>query len=85
MFAIARWQERGAFHWLIAGALVGLAFLSKGSGHLLLVPLVAVPLYRHRVALLRRPSLYAAAAGFVAVSFFLLWRNLKLWGDPFTT
>ena len=83
VFAIARWQERGAFHWLMAGALVGLAFLSKGSGHLLLVPLVAVPLYRHRVALLRRPSLYAAAAGFVAVSFFLLWRNLKLWGDPF--
>jgi 4-amino-4-deoxy-L-arabinose transferase-like glycosyltransferase len=83
VYAIGSWQERGAAAWLGAGALVGVAFLTKGSGHLLLVPLVAASFYRHRAALLRRPILYAAAVGFLAVSFFLLWRNLRLWHDPF--
>jgi hypothetical protein len=83
VFAVAAWQERGALWWLLAGAVIGLAFLTKGSGHVLLVPLVAMSFYRHRLGLLRKPILYAAALGFVAVSFFLLWRNLKLAGSPF--
>lgn len=83
VFAIASWQDRGAVWWLLAGATVGLAFLTKGSGHILFVPLVAVSLYRHRLGLLRKPILYAASVGFVAVSFFLLWRNLRLAGSPF--
>jgi hypothetical protein len=83
VFAMAAWQERGFAWWFLAGAVVGLAFLTKGSGHLLLLPLVAVSLYHHRLAVLRKPILYAAAFGFVAASFFLLWRNLKLAGDPF--
>ena len=83
VFAMACWQERGPSWWLLAGAMVGLAFLTKGSGHLLLVPLIAVSCYRHRLAVLRKPILYAALCGFVVVSFFLLWRNIKLAGSPF--
>jgi 4-amino-4-deoxy-L-arabinose transferase-like glycosyltransferase len=82
VYAIAAWQERGFAWWLLAGALVGLAFLTKGSGHLLLLPLIVVSLYRHRAALARKSIVYAAAGGFVAVSFFLLWRNFKLYGSP---
>lgn len=83
VYAIAAWQERGFAWWLLAGALIGFAFLTKGSGHLLFVPLVIVSLYRYRAALARKSILYAAACGFVAVSFFLMWRNLKLDGSPF--
>jgi len=82
VYAIAAWQERGPAWWLLAGALIGLAFLTKGSGHLLLLPLIVVSLYRHRAALARKSIVYAAALGFVAVSFFLLWRNLKAYGSP---
>jgi 4-amino-4-deoxy-L-arabinose transferase-like glycosyltransferase len=83
IYAFACWQERGFRHWLAAGALVGLAFLTKGSGHVLWAGLVAASFYRHRGALLRRPILYAAAFGFVAVSFFLLVRNVKVYRSPF--
>jgi len=80
--AMAAGQQRGFLFWIGAGALVGLAFLTKGSGHLLWLPLLAVSVYHHRAALWRRPIVYAAACGFVAVAFFLLWRNYKLWGSP---
>jgi hypothetical protein len=83
VYGIAGWQERGALAWLGAGALIGLAFMTKGSGHLLWAALLAASLYRHRAALWRRPIVYAAACGFVAVAFFLLVRNYKLWGSPF--
>ena len=63
--------------------LVGLAFLTKGSGHLLWAPLLATSVYRHRAALPRRATVYAAAVGFLAVSLFLVWRNWKLWREPF--
>ena len=83
VYGIAAWQERGALAWLAVGALVGLAFLTKGSGHLLWAPLLVTALYRHRAALWRRPIVVAAACGFVAVAFFLMVRNQKLWGSPF--
>ncbi|HXU03757.1 MAG TPA: glycosyltransferase family 39 protein [Polyangia bacterium] len=83
VYSVAAWQERGFVAWLGAGALVGLAFLTKGSGHWLWVPLLAASLYRHRATIWRRPIVYAAACGFVAVAFFLMWRNTKLWGSPF--
>jgi len=85
VFAIAAWQNKGLVAWLAVGGLVGLAFLTKGSGHLLFIPLLATSLYCHRMALVRRPIVYASVAGFVAVAFFLLWRNTKLWGSPFYT
>ena len=83
VYAIAAWQDRGPALWLVVGALVGLAFLTKGSGHLLFGPLMIASFYRHRWAVLRRPLLYLAVAGFLATSFFLLWRNLRLFGSPF--
>jgi 4-amino-4-deoxy-L-arabinose transferase-like glycosyltransferase len=81
--AIAAWQDRGFVSWLAAGGMVGLAFLTKGSGHFLFVPLLVVSFYRHRAALWKRPIVYAAVCGFVAVAFFYLWRNHALWGSPF--
>lgn len=81
--AIVACQERGAAAWLGVGGLVGLAFLTKGSGHLLWAPLLATSVYRHRAALPRRAAVYAAAVGFLAVSAFLVWRNWKLWREPF--
>ena len=83
VFAIADWQERGAAHWLVAGGIIGLAFLTKGSGHLLWLPLLLTAAAHHRERLWRRPVVYAAAAGFGATAFFLLIRNVKLWGSPF--
>jgi len=81
--AIAAWQERGAAHWVVAGGLIGLAFLTKGSGHLLWLPLLVTAFAAHRRQLWRRPLLYAAAAGFLVTASFLLIRNVKLWGSPF--
>jgi hypothetical protein len=83
VYAFACWQDRGVRHWLAAGALIGLAFITKGSGHVLWAGLVAVAFYRHRRALVRRPILYAAAAGFLIVSSFYLMRNVKAFGSPF--
>jgi hypothetical protein len=81
--AIAAWQERGAARWLAAGGIIGLAFLTKGSGHLLWLPLLVTAFVHHRGRLWRQPVIYAAAAGFFATAFFLLIRNAKLWGNPF--
>jgi 4-amino-4-deoxy-L-arabinose transferase-like glycosyltransferase len=83
VFAIAAWQERGAARWFVIGGLIGLAFLTKGSGHLLWLPLLVTAGAHHRGRLWRRPVVYAAAAGFFATAFFLLIRNVKLWGSPF--
>jgi 4-amino-4-deoxy-L-arabinose transferase-like glycosyltransferase len=83
VYAVVACQERGAIAWAGAGALIGLAFLTKGSGHLLWLPLLATSLYRHRQALPRRLGLYAAAVAFTAVAFFLLWRNWVVWHAPF--
>jgi hypothetical protein len=81
--AIAAWQEGGPLRWFVAGAIIGLAFVTKGSGHLLWLPLLVTAFAHHRGRLWRRPVVYAAAAGFFATSFFLLIRNVKLWGNPF--
>jgi len=81
--AVATWQERGAAHWLVAGGFIGLAFITKGSGHLLWLPLLVTAFAAHRGQLWRRPVVYAAAGGFLATAFFLLIRNVKLWGNPF--
>ena len=80
--AIAHWQARGLQWWLVAGGLIGLAYLTKGIGHFLFVPLVAVGLHHHRLRFLRRPILYAALIGFAAAASFLLWRNVDVFGSP---
>jgi hypothetical protein len=82
--AIALALERGTAWWLGAGALIGLAFLTKGNAHLALLALLtaAVTLHGWRVFATARP--YAAVAGFVAITSFLLWRNVIDYdGNPF--
>lgn len=75
---LLRWRERLA-GWLGFGALAGAAYLTKGTGHFLLLAAPAVVLCRPKAW--RR--LGAVAAGFAAVAGFLLWRNLLVWGNPF--
>jgi hypothetical protein len=82
--AIALALDRGAAWWLGAGALVGLAYLTKGNGHLALLALFTAALALHgpRVFATARP--YAALLGFAAVAGFLLWRNVIDYdGNPF--
>jgi hypothetical protein len=82
--AIGRCLERGAPHWLGAGALVGLAYLTKGNAHLALLGLLTAGLALHGPRLLATPRPYAAVVGFLAVTFFLLWRNVVAYhGNPF--
>lgn len=79
---LAGWHKRAAA-WPLFGFLAGTAYLAKGNGHFLLLSAVAVGLseYGPRFFLSRRP--YAAVAGFAAGAWFLLWRNLLVWGTPF--
>jgi hypothetical protein len=82
--AIALALDRGTAAWFGAGTLVGLAYLTKGNAHLALLALMtaAITLRGLRIFATSRP--YAALVGFVAVTFFLLWRNvIDYGGNPF--
>jgi len=81
--AIGAAIERGPLAWLGAGAMVGLTYLTKGNGHLAFLGLVSAGLVARGWRLLRAPHVYAAAAGFVAVTSFLLWRNAVVFRNPF--
>lgn len=81
--SISEVQDRGLLRWCAAGAAGGLAYLTKGDGHLFLVGLLVVGLSRHRFRLFTHPGPYIAGASFVAVTFFLLWRNLVVYHAPF--
>ena len=81
--AIAHWQKRGSHWWLLAGAFIGLAYLTKGSGYLLFLPLIVTGLVAHRGRFFLRPAFYVAIIGFIAVAWFLLWRNASLFDNPF--
>lgn len=69
--------------WLAFGLACGLAYLAKGTGHLLLLSGAALA-WRGRG---RGPSaawkLGLAGAGFALAAGFLLKRNLAVWGSPF--
>ena len=82
--AIAPALDRGAGSWLGAGALVGLAYLTKGNAHLALLGLLTAAVALHGLRIFLTPRPYAALLGFVAVTFFLLWRNvIDYGGNPF--
>jgi 4-amino-4-deoxy-L-arabinose transferase-like glycosyltransferase len=81
--AIGSCQARGALAWLGTGALIGLAYLTKGNGHLLFLALLGVAAALDRRRLVRSGRPYVALCGFVAVSSFLLWRNVRVFGSPF--
>ena len=80
---LLRWRDRLA-GWLAFGALAGAAYLTKGTGHFLLLAAPVLTALRSRE---RNSSalmeLGAVLAGFVAVAGFLLWRNVLVWGNPF--
>ncbi|MCC6750028.1 MAG: glycosyltransferase family 39 protein [Deltaproteobacteria bacterium] len=80
--AIARAQDRGPVAWILTGAAIGLAYLTKGNAHLLFLPLLCVGLHLHGPRLLRRPQLYLAVLAFAAVAAFLLVRNARVYGNP---
>lgn len=82
--AIALALDRGVAAWFGAGALVGLAYLTKGNAHLALLALMTAAVTLHGLRILATPRPYAALGGFVAVTFFLLWRNvIDYGGNPF--
>ncbi len=75
--------ERGPLAWLGAGAMIGVAYLTKGNGHLAFLGLVTAGVAVRGRRLLFGPHIYVAAAGFVAVTWFLLWRNVVVFKNPF--
>jgi hypothetical protein len=86
VFAIGAAFNRGPFAWAGAGALVGLAYLTKGNGHLALLGLVTAGCSLEGRRFFRPARAFAlavAASGFAAVTFFLLYRNTKVFGNPF--
>lgn len=68
--------------WFGFGLLAGLAWLTKGNGHFLLLVPAAAALRRGRQAW-RHPAPPAAVCGFIAAGGLLLYRNILVWGNPF--
>jgi hypothetical protein len=69
--------------WLAYGVMCGLAYLTKGNGHLLLLPALVLGLWNHKQAFLKKPHFYLALFGFACTAFFLIYRNLLVFHDPF--
>jgi len=83
VYAIGACQGRGTLAWLGTGALIGVAYLTKGNGHLLFPALFCVGLHSHGRRLFRLSKPYAAVAAFLVVSAFLLYRNAIVFHGPF--
>lgn len=81
--AIGACQSRSWPAWLAAGGAIGIAYLTKGNGHLLFLALLSVGLALHGARLMGRPGPYVAWIGFGAIASFLLVRNVKMFGAPF--
>lgn len=69
--------------WALVGALVGVAWLNKGNGHILLAAAFLTGLHTQRLRLFTRPGIYVATLMFLGVASFLIVRNLKVYGTPF--
>jgi len=88
LFCAAVWTAASAgvrrWRWAGFGVFVGLAWLSKGNGHILLASLLVLGLRpwksEKRAVIL---SSLSALGGFLAVSWPLLLRNSLVWKDPF--
>jgi 4-amino-4-deoxy-L-arabinose transferase-like glycosyltransferase len=79
--ALAAGRNRRA-GWLAFGVLAGLAYLAKGSAHLLLLAPLALAVVRARRGEAWRVELACAAGGFIAGGFLVLWRNTLVWHWP---
>lgn len=69
--------------WGVFGLLAGLAWLTKGNGHFLLLVPFAVAAWRRGRRALAHPGPWASLAGFAAGGCLLLVRNVRVWGTPF--
>jgi len=69
--------------WCLVGCWIGLAYLSKGSGHFLFISVLVVGIYRWRAGIFKRKEIYICIFSFLAVSSFLLIRNSIVFGGPF--
>ena len=81
--AIASCQKKGVPAWIGTGALIGVAYLTKGNGHLLFAALFCVGLHQYGRTFIRRPGPYAAVAAFLVVTAFLIRRNVIVFHSPF--
>ncbi len=83
VYASAACQGAGVLAWLGTGALIGIAYLTKGNGHLLFAVLFCVGLHHYGRALLWRLEPYVAVLGFFVVTWFLIRRNMIVFHSPF--
>jgi hypothetical protein len=83
--SLASMDELGtkARSWIVPGILVGLAYLTKANGHILLLGLLVSGAFVFRNKVFARPPLYVSVASFLLVTSFLLTRNVRVWHDPF--
>jgi hypothetical protein len=68
--------------WIGLGILAGLAYLTKGNGHVLIVAGLAGGLINRRRRLWTTPGFYYGLLAFLVVSSWLLCRNALVWGNP---
>jgi hypothetical protein len=79
---LMRFSER-CLAGLAYGVMCGLAYLTKGNGHFLLLPALVLGLWNHQRAFLKKPHFYMVLFGFALTSSFLIFRNLLVFHDPF--
>jgi 4-amino-4-deoxy-L-arabinose transferase-like glycosyltransferase len=82
--AILVGKER-PFAWVIAGALSGLAFLTKGTGIMLAICFFFAVVIEDRARAFKRWSFYAFYAAFAITASPLLVRNVRMYGSPLYT
>jgi hypothetical protein len=82
VYAIAACQGAGVLAWVGTGALIGIAFLTKGNGHLLFPALFCVGFHHYGRSFLRRLEPYAAVLAFLVVTAFLIRRNMIVFHSP---
>lgn len=82
VYAIAACQGAGVLSWMGTGALIGIAFLTKGNGHLLLPVLFCVGFHHYGRGFVRRLEPYASVVAFLMVTAFLIRRNMIVFHSP---
>ncbi|MBM4084681.1 MAG: glycosyltransferase family 39 protein, partial [Planctomycetes bacterium] len=77
------WGFRDERWWPVAGALAGLAWLTKATVSILLITFLLTALIRDRRAALRKKFLWLLLAAFLVITSPWTIRNWRLFGNPF--